>query len=445
MKLDFDTFQFNENENILESDYPINAFPPIVANAIKKSAFYHHVPLAIAAQTYLGQMAYIAQDKIDAPSDKGDSNSQPSSLFILTIFPSGEGKDVCKNDASKINRKFESNNMQIYKNAIEEWNLLPSKQRGEKPKNPLSIFKKATIQGIIATMANGKSNSFLWSTGEGGYLFGGYSLTSTTIDESLSMLNDLVDSGIANSILKNEENNNFFENKRFSLDIAVQDVIARPALNNEKLKEQGFLARVLFAASEPLPFRKITEEYSLFKIDEDKDLNTYWQLCEKFILLKNNSRYTIKKSKGAQKIHENYENYINSQVETNQKYAYIRPYAKRTNQYILRVAAVLAFWSEEKEINENIMKNAADLCIFSLNEWIRYYNKNKKSHSTLLWEWLNNQKDIKVLKSSILQMAPSPLRKKEFRDNAIQHLIDLDQIRIEKINKREYIVLNITV
>ena len=41
-------------------EYPIYAFPKIIANAIQKSAFYHHVPVAVAAQTYLAQMSYFS-------------------------------------------------------------------------------------------------------------------------------------------------------------------------------------------------------------------------------------------------------------------------------------------------------------------------------------------------------------------------------------------------
>jgi hypothetical protein len=82
-------------------EYPSYAFPKIIAHAIQKSAFYHHVPVAVAAQTYLAQMSFIAQKFINAPSDKKESG-QPASLAVLTVFASGEGKDVCKDDAAKI-------------------------------------------------------------------------------------------------------------------------------------------------------------------------------------------------------------------------------------------------------------------------------------------------------------------------------------------------------
>lgn len=66
----------------------------------------------------------------------------------------------------------------------------------------MSRFKKTTTQAIIRMMADGAGNSYIWSTGEGGYLFSGYSLKSDTVGESISVLNDLVDTGKGNALLK---------------------------------------------------------------------------------------------------------------------------------------------------------------------------------------------------------------------------------------------------
>ncbi|EMI7722668.1 hypothetical protein R7R82_001838, partial [Acinetobacter baumannii] len=117
-------------------------------------------------------------------------------------------------------------------------------------------------------------------------------------------------------------------------------------------------------------------------------------------------------------------------------------YAKRTIQYVLRVATVLSFWERKEIIDDKTMNNAIDLCLFSLNEWVRYYNFSEKSHSKLLLEWLLSQKEKKILKSSILQFAPISLRNKFIRDNAIEYLIDTNMITIEKIGRSDYIVMN---
>lgn len=87
------------------------------------------------------------------------------------------------------------------------------------------------------------------------------------------------------------------------------------------------------------------------------------------------------------------------------------------------------------------MLNAIDICIYSLNQWIEYYDKTEKSQSDILLDWLKKQKEIKILKSSINQRAPKSLRNRVNRDAAIENLIDLGFIRIEKIGNSEYVVM----
>ena len=435
----------------VEGEYPIHAFPDVIAKAIKKSAHFHNVPLAVAAQTYLGEQAYIAQRHIKAPSDKSEKG-QPCSLFMLTIFPSGEGKDVCKSDASKISEKIESENMNRFYADYKSWSKKKSDERGDAPVNPMSRFKKTTTQAIIRMMADGAGNSYIWATGEGGYLFSGYSLKSDTVGESISVLNDLVDTGKGNALLRNAEDSHFFENKYFSLDIAVQDVVARPALTNSLLREQGFLARVLFAAPAPLQHREVTLEQQSIKPYDDEDLKAYWKFCEKMLttpyfgnklFVGDDGRVVITKCQDAERLHIQYQNHIGQEAGKGGKYEFIRAYALRTNQYVLRVAAIFAYCSEVDYIDARIMQNAIDLCKYSLDEWLRYYGKMEKSDSELMLDWLKKQDSSKILKSAIsTTVYPKHLRSKNNRDAALSHLIDAEHIHIEQIGKKEYVVLN---
>ena len=435
----------------VEGEYPIHAFPDVIAKAIKKSAHFHNVPLAVAAQTYLGEQAYIAQRHIKAPSDKSEKG-QPCSLFMLTIFPSGEGKDVCKSVASKISEKIESENMNRFYADYKSWSKKKSDERGDAPVNPMSRFKKTTTQAIIRMMADGAGNSYIWATGEGGYLFSGYSLKSDTVGESISVLNDLVDTGKGNALLRNAEDSHFFENKYFSLDIAVQDVVARPALTNSLLREQGFLARVLFAAPAPLQHREVTLEQQSIKPYDDEDLKAYWKFCEKMLttpyfgnklFVGDDGRVVITKCQDAERLHIQYQNHIGQEAGKGGKYEFIRAYALRTNQYVLRVAAILAYCSEVDYIDARIMQNAIDLCKYSLDEWLRYYGKMEKSDSELMLDWLKKQDSSKILKSAIsTTVYPKHLRSKNNRDAALSHLIDAEHIHIEQIGKKEYVVLN---
>ena len=442
----------NNEQNDVVDDYPIHAFPPIVANAIKKSAHYHKVPLAVAGQTYLGELAYIAQSHINAPSDKS-SKGQPCSLFTLTIFPSGEGKDNCINDACKISVELNDRDMQLYEAEKATWRAAKVKEKGEPPKAPLSIFKKLSTQGLVGMISKSSKNSFTWTTGEGGYLFGGYSMNSDTIGESLSVLNELLDTGKANNVLKGLDDVEYVTNARFSLNIAVQDVVARPALHNKLLREQGFLARCLFTAPEPLSNVVITKKDRTLKPYDDPDLKAYWELCDKLMggvpkILDSpdcHSRKLIVKDDAADDLHIQYENMIRVASQKSGKYHIIQAYAKRTNQYVLRVAAILAFLENSDVIDARLMRNAIALCQFSLDEWIRYYGKAPLSKSETLLKWLLaefKKGNKKILKSSILQTGPDETRNAKARDAALEHLIDTNHVMIEKLGAKAYVVLN---
>lgn len=92
-------------------------------------------------------------------------------------------------------------------------------------------------------MSNSVMTSFAWQTTEGAQVIGGYSLTSETMGESLGVINQLIDRGRTSSVLKGADEAEFVIDARFSVDITIQDVMARKALNNEIFKQQGILAR----------------------------------------------------------------------------------------------------------------------------------------------------------------------------------------------------------
>lgn len=436
-----------------ENAYPLHAFPKIVREAIEKVAYYNHVPLALAGQTALGIMVYIAQEHVQAPSDKSKSG-QPCSFGLFTVFESGGGKDETRALLGK-------GVINLEKAAIEKFNESrkasknSSKLKSEKLdtlNNPQSLFEKSTIQGIVTAIAKSDICSFAWQTTEGAMILGGYSLTSDTMGESLGVINNLIDKGSTSTVLKGIDEPEYIIDKRFSLDLSIQDVMAKKTLKNEVFMQQGFLARFLFAAPHPLSFKEITLQDRLIKADEDEKIIEFYKLCERLKLFNskiNNlaekgNRFIFEKSEEAHVLHIEFENFINKSCTEGGKYSSIRPYAKRSIQYSLRIAAVLAYFSEDlDEINTTIMQAAIDICIYSLNEWIRYYAKNEKSDSQLLLEWLLKQNSSKILKSSIsTNVNPKYLRKKTTRDDAIKHLLDSDCIAIEKIFNKEYVVLN---
>lgn len=432
--------------------YPIHAFPQIAQDAIKQAAHYNHVPLALAGQTALGLMVYIAQEHAQAPSDK-TTKGQPCSFGIFSVFESGGGKDETRNLLAKSIADKEHNALQAYLDDKRAHRALSSKERSTTPPpvNPITLYKKGTTQGIVKAMSNSVMASFAWQTTEGAMVLGGYSLTSDTMGESLGVINNLIDAGTTTSILHGNDEPEIVIGKRFSVDLSIQEVMAKKSLHNEALRLQGFLARFLFAAPEPLPMREVTKEMRRIVASEDAAIIAFNDLCERLKYPPNkehaplnDDRILFLKDSDADTLHIDFENHIKAAAGKGGKYHSIRPNALRMIQYSLRVATVLAYFNSELDcIDANTMQGAIDLCTYSLDEWIRYYSKDDETDSDLMLKWLVKQKEAKVLKSSISTHAtPQKLRNKNIRDDVLTTLCDCNYARLEKLGGKDYVVLN---
>ncbi|MEG0482240.1 MAG: DUF3987 domain-containing protein [Acinetobacter sp.] len=442
-----DTLAASINEVLSETitGYPIQAFPMIVANAINKSAFYHQVPHAVVGQTYLAQMAYMAQSYINAPSDK-KKEGQPCSLAILTIFPSGEGKDVCKDDAAKIIKEIDDASLESFRQEVDEWKSSTQKNKGTRPHSPQSIFMRATTQGLLKHMSLSPSSSYIWSTGEGGYVFGGFSLQSDMKGDSLSTLTDLIDRGTVITNLGGEDSS-YLSNKRFCLDISVQDVVVKKVLNDEMFRNQGFMARFLFASPKPLAYKPRTYEETKLKPYDDHDLQIYWDLCKDLLDRSSHlkTRSVISKNEDADRLHHEFNEFIRKESDLLSEGLYIEiaPFAKRTQQYVLRVAAVFAFFDGKNEIDYVTMKNAILIMKYSLDQWLLYLTQNKKCLGNILFEWLKDKASDSVTEfevSKLLQNGPENIRKGVKRDAAIKILLEKNLIKYTN-NKKKFIEL----
>lgn len=443
---------FVEKKTITPTQYPIHAFPQIVHDAIKQVAHYNHVPLALAGQTALGLMVYVAQEHALAPSDK-TTIGQPCSFGIFSIFESGGGKDETRNllASSILDREKKAQKKYIIDRRA--YYSLPAKDKRVEPEptNPTTLFKKGTTQGITKAMSESVFKSFAWQTTEGAMVLGGYSLTSDTMGESLGVINNLIDQGETSSTLNGNDEPEIVIDKRFSVDLSIQNVMAKKSLHNETLRLQGFLARFLFAAPEPLPVRKVTKELRRIKASEDVAIIAFNKLLERLkypLHTETNpfsdDRTLFFKDDAADTLHIDFENFINTAADEGGKYHSIRPNALRMIQYSLRVATVLAYFTPKLDfIDVKTMQGAIDLCTYSLDEWIRYYGKEEETDSDLMLKWLLKQKSGKILKSSISTHAtPSKLRKRDIREDVLTNLCDCNYVQIEKIGGKNYVVLN---
>jgi hypothetical protein len=73
-------------------DFPVDAFPPLIKNAICEAHEVTKAPIALIAASALGAISLACQNRIDVI--RPGNHRGPVSLFVLTIAESGERKST---------------------------------------------------------------------------------------------------------------------------------------------------------------------------------------------------------------------------------------------------------------------------------------------------------------------------------------------------------------
>ncbi|MCA4780578.1 DUF3987 domain-containing protein [Acinetobacter towneri] len=186
----------------------------------------------------------------------------------------------------------------------------------------------------------------------------------------------------------------------------------------------------------PLAYKPRTYEETKLKPYDDYDLQMYWDLCKALLDRSSHlkTRSVISKNEDADRLHHEYNEFIRKESDLLSEgvYVEIAPFAKRTQQYVLRVAAVFAFFEGKDEIDYITMKNAILIVKYSLDQWLLYLTQNKKSLDTILLEWMrakvqSGTTQFKV--STLNQYGPEQIRTCEIRKLAVKILLEKNLIK----------------
>ena len=86
-------------------DYPLDALPEAIRNAVQEVAGFVKAPVAMVAQSALTALSLAAQTQADVK--RADKLHGPVGLFLLTIADSGERKSTCDGFFTKSIRDYE--------------------------------------------------------------------------------------------------------------------------------------------------------------------------------------------------------------------------------------------------------------------------------------------------------------------------------------------------
>lgn len=372
--------------------YPLDALPYVMRGAVEAIVEHAMVPAAIAGQCVTGAATHLAQTRVNAWHPQGKPEGAPCSLFMLSLFDSGEGKSSARELAFKTIDEAEKEARARHRQACAEIETMAGGLKGKAreeflaahplPPDPKTQYSDATFEPLVGDFIRGKAAAS-WDTDEGGQMLGGHSLKADTVAATLGGLTTVFSSGKFERTRSrgNLEGSGVAYNRRLSIHLMAQAVTVAEALSNPLLVGQGFLARFLFAAPDSLAGTCfITIESLQRSAYKDSRLQAYWSRCTEIAaspecIDPETGEVTppvLEPDAAAKQVWVDFRNEIESERGPLGKFAGLKPFAARGGEQALRLSAVLGCYEGIKQIDADCMRRACMLVRYSLDEWLRY-------------------------------------------------------------------------
>ncbi|CAM3939694.1 DUF3987 domain-containing protein [Psychrobacter arenosus] len=422
--------------------YPMNAWIGLLRKVIEKIAYYAQVPPAMAGQCVLGALSHMGQRFVDAPMGH---KHMPASLILITEGESGSGKTVAMGLSHKEIKEYEQQQYNAYLLLLDEWEKTKASLKGAelqeflatepKPFNPETMFKAPTIEPILDKFVNGEIVNASWTTDDAAQFFNGHTMTGNTAGSALADITDLYSEGVVN---RTRSQKNAFATPRtkaydvrFTLNLMAQRIILEPALTDDMMNQQGFLARALIACPESLQGQRVWNDIERRQQSpyNDHDLIAYWSRCQSLLdpapvndpQADPNKPERIKMrwhdAQAEQVFYDAMQEIENRQAK-GKTLEYLKAYASRMAENASRIASLMAFFEERKTITADDIRRAFMLVEYSTAERLRYLDANptgQENNTQKLSKWLiekaKDKRPHKLNRTYVSNSAPNPMRK----------------------------------
>jgi len=431
--------------------YPLEALPYVMRAAVEAIVEHAMVPAAIAGQCVIGAVTHLAQTRVNAWHPKGKPEGSPCSLFMLSLFDSGEGKSSARELAFKTIDEAEKDARARHRQACAEIETMAAGLKGKAreeflaahplPPDPKTQYRDATFEPLVGDFIRGKAAA-TWDTDEGGQMLCGHALKADTVSATLGGLTTAHGSGNFERTRSrgNVEGSGVAYNRRLSIHLMAQPVTVAEALRNPLLVGQGFLARFLLAAPTSLAGScYISIESLQRKAYTDPRLQAYWSRCKEIAASPEHidpetgevTPPVLEPDAEAKQVWVDFRNEIESERGPLGKFSGLKPFAARTAEQALRLAAVLGCFEGVEQINAASMRRACMLAHYSLIEWLRYTDTGAVDSALKLaaelMSWLHDPKHVAKWQefhvNDMGKSGPAAVRSAKVRDTVLAILL----------------------
>jgi hypothetical protein len=237
-----------EVKPILDNPYPVDDLGPVLGPAVEALVRRQQVPVTLAAQSCLAAAVSAVQMHFNVVAD---GRIVPPSLFQVLVAVPGERKTTTDAEAMWTVDEWMRKALTNYSAQLADWLEKKSSKTkdvdlGPKPRRPTLLLNNGTVEGIRKSLDEHWPAITLINSDAAAWL-GGYSMRDGRDSATAATLSNLWSGASDHSVKASQESPQFLTNRRLSLSLMLQPIVATTLLANKNLLGQGFLSRCLVA------------------------------------------------------------------------------------------------------------------------------------------------------------------------------------------------------
>ncbi|MEQ8262270.1 DUF3987 domain-containing protein [Pseudohaliea sp.] len=427
--------------------YPVSDLGARLGSAAASLARDVQAPLAMAAHSILSYASFCAQSVCNVELD---GRIIPVSLFLATVAESGDRKSACDKVAGRPLLEFrqqqihdhaadlkayrdekaliESNRKKALASKSGEENCrsqLEHLQEPDMPRDPQLIVQEPTLEGLQRAFHLGPPSQIL-NNDEGAQFFGGHAMQPEQRGKTIAGLSKFWDGGpIARTRAAKGESMMLF-NRRLTVHLQMQPIIAEEVLSDALMQQQGILARFLIADCASLAGTRFYHGKDAHASDAMQEFHRrIKELLEHEPALDAGHGLQLPSKTLTKKARECWiEHYdaVERELGPSGRYEPIRPFASKAGENALRLAGVISLLESSAKPNKAAIERITEHQIERAWRLMHYYLE-----TTLRRALLNEQSKTRRQAAEILSWLEENDGRAKIDD--IQRLIPKRELR----------------
>ncbi len=347
--------------------FPVDYLGPVLSQAAIEIAYLVQVPVEIAAQTVLAVGALVSQQYADVSID---GRVSPTSLYLLSVAGSGDRKSHADKLAMLPIQRYLKQMRHEYS---EDCKFLAEDE--PRPRYPMLMAEEPTIEGIHRNMHENWPTMGLFSD-EGGQFFGGHAMKSENQMRAITALSKFWDGSTITRTRGAKGESYELVDRRLSLHLMMQPIVAQGIFSNEMMRHQGILARCLVAMPKSI---QGTRAHRASNVEESQILQGYSDhifnmlTTDRFRMHPDDGSLvldTIKVNQQSSAYSDWVDFYNAVEIGLLGKYESIVPAAAKMPEQVIRMAGIMAVMRGSREVSCDDMVNALYLGDYYLDSLI---------------------------------------------------------------------------